>query len=112
MADLPEVQAAAARRVFDMIMPAILALILDGRGWHTSEAVPRFVAALKKKGYRFVTVSQLLAAGRPVAANSCYELKPGDNVRYDKILGRGTGDRPAMKVKKAVVANTDRTERP
>ncbi|MBO0906194.1 polysaccharide deacetylase family protein [Jiella sonneratiae] len=73
---------------------SIVVMHANGRGWHTSEALPVLVAALKAKGYRFVTVGTLLAAGRPVAAASCYELKPGDNGRYDRIFGRGTGDRP------------------
>jgi peptidoglycan-N-acetylglucosamine deacetylase len=63
----------------------------NGRGWHTAEALPLFVPQLRARGYRFVTVSELLAAGRPVAAQSCYEARPGDNARYDTLFGRGTG---------------------
>ena len=63
----------------------------NGRGWHTAEALPLFVPQLRDQGYRFVTVSELLAAGRPAAAEGCYEVRPGDNARYDALFGRGTG---------------------
>lgn len=83
------------RTVANQVKPgSIVVMHANGRGWHTAEAVPQLVAALKAKGYRFVTVSQLIGAGRPVAAKSCYEVKPGDNSRYDRLFGRGTGDRP------------------
>lgn len=46
-------------------------------------ALPLFIPALRAKGYEFVTVSGLLAAGQPEIATDCYELRPGDNARYD-----------------------------
>jgi peptidoglycan-N-acetylglucosamine deacetylase len=70
---------------------AIVVSHANGRGWHTAEALPIFVPRLQADGYRFVTASELLAAGRPVAADSCYELSPGDNRRYDTPKGRGAG---------------------
>ena len=63
----------------------------NGRGWHTAEALPLFVPQLRAEGYRFVTVSELLGAGRPVAVDECYEVRPGDNRRYDKPIGHGAG---------------------
>lgn len=51
-----------------------------------------FIPVLKKRGYKFVTISELLRMGRPIATQTCYELRPGDNKHYDKIFGRGTGD--------------------
>lgn len=62
----------------------------NGRGWHTGEALRTLIPALRKQGYRFVTVSQLLKSGTPVAVESCYEVRPGDNLRYDQLFGRGT----------------------
>ncbi|MCM2264721.1 MAG: hypothetical protein NDI73_05950 [Desulfuromonadales bacterium] len=53
----------------------------NGRGGHTAEALPLFIPKLRAMGYRFVTVSELLAMGEPVTADECYELKPGDNRR-------------------------------
>jgi peptidoglycan/xylan/chitin deacetylase (PgdA/CDA1 family) len=63
----------------------------NGRGWNTAKSLPLFIPPLLEQGYRFVTLSELLAAGRPVAAPECYELRPGDNRRYDARFGRGTG---------------------
>lgn len=71
---------------------SIVMAYANGRGRHTAEALPLSVPQLQAEGYRFVTVSELLDAGRPVAAEECYEVRPGDNLRYDKQFGRGTGE--------------------
>jgi hypothetical protein len=42
------------------------------------------------KGYEFKTVSEMLEQGTPEAVAECYELKPGDNSRYDALFGDGT----------------------
>ncbi len=55
----------------------------NGRGYHTGEALPIAIPALKAKGFEFVTVSELLAAGKPVLAATCYDSHPGDTDRYD-----------------------------
>ena len=55
------------------------------------QALPVIVQGLRAKGYRFLTVSQLLRSGEPVAADECYERRPGDNRRYDALFGEGTG---------------------
>ncbi|MBP6807316.1 MAG: polysaccharide deacetylase family protein [Chromatiaceae bacterium] len=62
----------------------------NGRGWHTAEALKTLIPALRKQGYRFVTVSELLWAGTHVTAAQCYEVREGDNLRYDKLFGKGT----------------------
>ena len=59
----------------------------NGRGWHTAAGLPLAIPRLKAAGYEFVTVGELLAAGRPVIATSCYDSKPGDTDRYDHPLG-------------------------
>ena len=56
----------------------------NGRGVHTADALPDLIAELKKRGYQFVTVSELLAAGAPEITQECYDRKPGDLDRYDK----------------------------
>ena len=66
----------------------------NGRGVHTSGALPEIVATLKQRGYQFVTVSELLRAGKPVVESRCYDAKPGDTDRYDAI-GRRTEERYA-----------------
>lgn len=62
----------------------------NGRGWHTAEALAVLIPELRKRGYRLVTVSELIASGTPVTTEQCFELKPGDNLRYDKLFGNGT----------------------
>ncbi|WP_020508422.1 polysaccharide deacetylase family protein [Lamprocystis purpurea] len=62
----------------------------NGRGRHTAEALTTLIPAIRKRGYRFVTVSELIAAGTPHLVDECYEVKPGDNRRYDKLFGKGT----------------------
>jgi peptidoglycan/xylan/chitin deacetylase (PgdA/CDA1 family) len=63
----------------------------NGRGWHTEEALPAIVAQLKAKGFEFVTVSELMAAGRPVISPTCYDSRPGDTDRYDGLARRLEG---------------------
>ncbi len=58
----------------------------NGRGFNTAAGLPAAIAALKAKGYEFVTVSELLAAGKPVITPTCYNVKPGDTDRYDRPL--------------------------
>ena len=57
----------------------------NGRGWHTAEALPLVIPKLKALGYQFVTVSELLAAGKPVITSTCYDSRPGDTARYDNL---------------------------
>jgi len=49
---------------------SIVVMHMNGRGRHTAEALPRIVLRLRKKGYRFVTVSQLLQLAPPAPAGS------------------------------------------
>ena len=37
---------------------------INGRGWHTAEALPRMIAGLQAKGYRFVLLKDYLTAKR------------------------------------------------
>ena len=53
----------------------------NGRGRHTAEALALAIPKLKEEGYRFVTVSELLAAGKPVIADNCYLDRPGTRPR-------------------------------
>lgn len=71
---------------------AIIIAHANGRGHGTAQSLPLFIPKLRADGYKFVTVSELLRMGTPHAVSTCYELKPGDNVRYDKIFGKGTGE--------------------
>jgi peptidoglycan-N-acetylglucosamine deacetylase len=58
----------------------------NGRGHHTAEALPLAIPQLKAKGFEFVTISELLAAGEPEIAPTCYDTKPGDSDKYDTLF--------------------------
>jgi Predicted xylanase/chitin deacetylase len=80
------------RAVVDQVKPgSIVVFHANGRGSGTSAALPAIIRTLDERGYKFVTVSHLLDAGQPVAFKECYELRPGDNQRYDRLFGDGTG---------------------
>ncbi len=82
------VQAEAIRQgVVSRVKPgSIVVMHANGRGFHTAGALPLVIADLRKRGFEFATVSELLAKGEPVIADSCYERKPGDNARYDRLF--------------------------
>ena len=40
---------------------SIIIMHVNGRGWHTAQALPDIIAGLRARGFRLVTVSQLLA---------------------------------------------------
>jgi peptidoglycan/xylan/chitin deacetylase (PgdA/CDA1 family) len=40
---------------------SIVIMHVNGRGWHTAEALPGIIAGHRERGLRLVTVSQLLA---------------------------------------------------
>jgi peptidoglycan/xylan/chitin deacetylase (PgdA/CDA1 family) len=90
----PAQSAEAIRRgVVASVKPgSIIVMHANGRGWHTAEALPLLVEDLRKRGFDFATIGELLEKGEPVIADSCYEVKPGDNARYDKLFPL---DRPA-----------------
>jgi len=54
---------------------SIVVMHMNGRGWKTAEALPRIVLRLRKKGYKLVTVSELI--GRPPAP----PVSPGPGLR-------------------------------
>ena len=58
----------------------------NGRGFHTAEALSVAIPALKAKGFKFVTVSELLAQGTPEISATCYNARPGDTDRYDTFF--------------------------
>ncbi len=63
----------------------------NGRGYKTAEALAIIVPKLRERGFSFVTVSELMAAGRPVIVPTCYDSRPGDTDRYDALF---SGRRP------------------
>lgn len=70
---------AIASTVLRSVRPGSIVIAhANGRGWNTAKALPLIVPQLRARGYRFVTVSELLAAGEPEIASSCYTWTPGD----------------------------------
>jgi peptidoglycan-N-acetylglucosamine deacetylase len=85
--------AQSARAIADIMVRqtrpgSIIIAHANGRGHHTAEALPLAVPKLKSMGYDFVTVSELVAAGRPVVTPTCYDNHPGDTDKYDVLFGR------------------------
>lgn len=66
----------------------------NGRGFHTAEALPLAIPKLQAAGFEFVTVSELLAAGTPVIAETCYNARPGDTDQYGKLFANVRRSRP------------------
>ena len=60
----------------------------NGRGYHTAEALPLAIPKLKAMGFEFVTVSELLSAGKPEIAQSCFDSRPGDTDKYDTFFSK------------------------
>ena len=80
--------AAIAAGVLRQVKPGSIVLFhANGRGAHTAEALPLLIPKLKALGYEFVTVGELLAAGKPVIVPTCYDSRPGDTDRYDRLVG-------------------------
>lgn len=77
-----------SREILEKSRPgSIIICHANGRGHATASALPLFIPKLLQTGYKFVTVSELLASGSASVASECYEYKPGDNLRYDRISG-------------------------
>ncbi|MFG1396813.1 polysaccharide deacetylase family protein [Roseixanthobacter pseudopolyaromaticivorans] len=79
-----------AQNMLRAIRPGSIVLMhANGRGKHTAEALKLLIPALRAKGYGFVTVSDLIAAGKPVIASTCYSERPGDTRVYDEAARTG-----------------------
>jgi peptidoglycan/xylan/chitin deacetylase (PgdA/CDA1 family) len=81
---------AIANTILTQVHPgAIIVAHANGRGWHTADALALAIPKLKEEGYSFVTVSELLAAGKPVIAAKCYLNRPGDTPRLARLQPKG-----------------------
>ena len=82
---------AIVRDALRLVRPGSIVLgHANGFGHSTAEALRSLIPALREKGYEFVTVSALLAAGKAVTAQDCYDSRPGDTSVYDAQFGEGT----------------------
>lgn len=62
--------AATARKLVDYVSTrarngSIITMHVNGRGWHTAEALPEILSRLRKRGFTFVTVPTLLDVNSP-----------------------------------------------
>jgi peptidoglycan/xylan/chitin deacetylase (PgdA/CDA1 family) len=74
--------------VLSRVRPGSIVLFhANGRGWNTSTALPVVVSELRRRGYQFATISELLSApgAKPVYSDSCYDSRIGDTDRYDAL---------------------------
>ena len=79
--------AAIAGAVLRQVRPGSIVLMhANGRGYNTAAALPLLIPKLRAQGYQLVTVSELLAAGRPEIAQTCYDARPGDTDKYDRLF--------------------------
>jgi peptidoglycan/xylan/chitin deacetylase (PgdA/CDA1 family) len=75
--------------VLERVRPgSIVVFHANGRGRNTEAALPGIVAGLQARGYRFVTISELLAAGEPDITPICYDNTVGDTDGYDDVARR------------------------
>jgi peptidoglycan-N-acetylglucosamine deacetylase len=44
---------------------SIIVMHMNGRGWNTAQALPGIIAELRQKGFRFVTIGDMLRNGTP-----------------------------------------------
>jgi peptidoglycan/xylan/chitin deacetylase (PgdA/CDA1 family) len=84
---------AIAETILAKVHPgAIIVAHANGRGRHTADALAIAIPRLKQEGYGFVTVSKLLAAGKPVIAAKCYLNQPGAGPRLARTHRRKNHD--------------------
>ena len=84
---------AIAETILSNVHPgAIIVAHANGRGRRTAEALALAIPKLKEEGYEFVTVSELLAAGKPVIAANCYLNRPGATPRLARSSRRKSHD--------------------
>ena len=67
---------------------AIVVAHANGYGRNTAAALAIALPELTEQGYSFVTVSELLKAGKPVIAVRCYQNNPGDMTRIARTTPR------------------------
>ena len=72
---------------------AIVVAHANGRGHNTAQALAMALPKLKEEGYSFVTVSELLQAGKPVIATHCYQNSPNEMTHVARSTAqRGSHD--------------------
>lgn len=82
---------AMAADVLRRVRPGSIVLFhANGRGWHTAQALKGIIPGLRRMGYEFVTVGELLRTPGAKAERQpfCYDSRPGDTDHYDALARR------------------------
>jgi peptidoglycan/xylan/chitin deacetylase (PgdA/CDA1 family) len=66
----------------------------NGRNYGTAEVLRIVIPELAARGFHFVTVSELLRLGKVISFPECYELAPGDTLRYDQTHRKESSGSP------------------
>jgi peptidoglycan/xylan/chitin deacetylase (PgdA/CDA1 family) len=53
---------------------SIVVMHMNGRGWHTAEALPEIIKALRNEGMTLVTVSELVGESNPAGQHKGYDF--------------------------------------
>jgi peptidoglycan/xylan/chitin deacetylase (PgdA/CDA1 family) len=61
---------------------SIVVMHINGRGWHTAEALPSIIDGLRDRGYELVTVSDLLKYGTPDPSADQVVVVAGETVSH------------------------------
>jgi hypothetical protein len=79
------VEQVAAGVISSVTSGSIVLFHANGRGWKTARALPIIVAALRKRRFKFVTVTELInyPGADPDVRPYCFDSRPGDTDRYD-----------------------------
>jgi peptidoglycan-N-acetylglucosamine deacetylase len=98
---LQSAQAIANTMIANVRPGSIIIAHANGRGQNTAAALPLAIPKLLAMGYTFVTVSELMAAGKPVVAGTCYDSHPGDTDKYDTLFTKPLFAKPMLPVARA-----------
>jgi peptidoglycan/xylan/chitin deacetylase (PgdA/CDA1 family) len=80
---------AMAQRVFKLVHPGAIVLMHDGRiptRWKDVKALPLILDGLRRQGYRFVTVSELLSLSHPTMRGGSGDVVSGSGAAARRPL--------------------------
>jgi len=66
---------------------SIIIMHINRHGWHTAEALPLIIGELQSRGYRFVTISELVARqlATPYSNESCRDPTEELSIAPDSV---------------------------
>jgi peptidoglycan-N-acetylglucosamine deacetylase len=86
------------RTVLSQVKPGSIVIFhANGKGHGTLGALRVLIPKLRNQGYQFAKVGELLISGNPVSVPECYEMKPGDTLRYDRPVSKRKTPPPSQR---------------